>query len=400
MTQQQHQQRQQHLLRPLSLLVLLGCSHFSGGFSPSTLSSVRRTGCRTPSFATLAGSPTRPTITRFYNNNKDFSFQRKGAAATEKATIRTSKSVVSSNEVLLFSANGEEEKPMEQKNLRPFLLLTRLIRWWQQRLAAGVLRNVLAFFSGWWKRRSHSRTLLWTRGVRKQAVLVLAATVFWLGAARLQTPPAVASSTTSMLSVTAPIEHLLEKTSPSLEQMIDRYVKEHMFADDRYDPVESLYREAYDDATTGRYPHALREVTSDVWGQLQSTGTELAKAEPASTGGGGIGPGTLLNALRQRGWSDTAAIALLASLAVVAGPTLFLVMGMVVGGMSKRKMNSVFKQRYGDTYTVDATVRKEEEVEAPPDEEDEDNDDEEEEDDDDDDNDDEDEDDKTGKKKK
>lgn len=324
-------------------------------------------------------------------------FQRKGAEAA-KTTIRNSQSVALSNGLLLFSANFEKEKPMESKNLRPFLLLTQLIRWWQQKLAAGVLKSCSAFFSGRWKHHSsHRRTLLWTRGVRKQAVLVLAATVFWLGAARLQTPPAIASSIMSA----APVERLLEKTSPSLEQMIDRYVKDHMFADDRYDPVESLYREAYDDATMGRYPHALREVTLDVLGQLQSSGTELAKAEPSSTGGGGVGPGTLLNALRQRGWSDTAAIALLASLAVVAGPSLFLVMGMVVGGMSKRKMNSVFKQRYGDTYTVDATVRKEEEVEAPPDdedeEEDEDNDDEDEDNDDDDD---EEDDDKNGKKKK
>ena len=55
---------------------------------------------------------------------------------------------------------------------------------------------------------------------------------------------------------------------------------------------------------------------------------------------------------------------------VVAGPSAFLFVGMVIGGASKRNMNKVMKKRYGDSYTVDATIRTEEDVEAPDDDED------------------------------
>jgi hypothetical protein len=48
-------------------------------------------------------------------------------------------------------------------------------------------------------------------------------------------------------------------------------------------------------------------------------------------------------------------------------------------------MDQVFKKRYGDTYTVDATIKQEPTVEAPPDEDDDDADGDDDDDDDDDD---------------
>jgi len=69
----------------------------------------------------------------------------------------------------------------------------------------------------------------------------------------------------------------------------------------------------------------------------------------------------------------------------VSGPSLFLVGGMVIGGFSKRSINKVMKDRYGDTYTVDATVKEPEDVEAPDDDDDFDDDDDDEDGDDDDD---------------
>jgi hypothetical protein len=46
-----------------------------------------------------------------------------------------------------------------------------------------------------------------------------------------------------------------KSSSPSLDTIVHRYVKDHMFDDDVYDPVESIYREANDDAELRKYPH-------------------------------------------------------------------------------------------------------------------------------------------------
>lgn len=151
--------------------------------------------------------------------------------------------------------------------------------------------------------------------------------------------------------------------------MVDRYVKDHMFDDDAYDPVEAVYREAFDDATTGTYPQALREIASSTLG---SDGRMSVSDQDTSAGAGIASLLTqTIAALQKRGLSQQGAIIVLASIFVVAGPTTFLFGGMMIGGISKRNMNKVMKQRYGDTYTVDATIKPDEDVEAPDDEDDE-----------------------------
>jgi hypothetical protein len=180
---------------------------------------------------------------------------------------------------------------------------------------------------------------------------------------------------------------LLERTSPDLEAIVDRYVRRHAFDDETYDPIESAYREAHQDAVEGQHPAAIREIA----GRLVS-GSAAAAARDAD-GGGGFG-GFLTSATgalqKRAGLSEQAAAWVLAAAFVVAGPSLFLFTGMVIGGMSKRNINRVMRERYGDTYTVDATIKQEETVEAPDDDEDEDDEDDEDEDNDGDDDDDED----------
>ena len=200
------------------------------------------------------------------------------------------------------------------------------------------------------------------------ASLLLAASVF---TAR----PMPAQATTPV------VERFLEKTSPSLDTMIDRYVKEHMFNDDTYDPIESSYREAYDDAVKGTYPQALREVTG--FGSSSSTQVssptqtgETTKTNPIAKFFSNVDIGALLTSLlaflqNKLRLSESAAMMVLAAIFVVAGPFAFLLTGVVVGGMAKRNLNRTLKKRYGDTYTVDATMKTEESVEAPDDEDDE-----------------------------
>lgn len=216
-----------------------------------------------------------------------------------------------------------------------------------------------------WPRRKSLRIIERLGKIRK-SVISLALSLF-LAFGMIRTEPAVAASTAAT-------------PQDSLERMVDEYVQKHMFDDDVYEPVESIYREAITDKTQGTHQKALREITSSVLGQ---DGVKLEKSSSSS----GIGD-ILLKAvgfLQRKGLSESMSIIVLTGSFVVAGPAAFLIGGMMVGSQSKRQINSVMKKRYGDTYTVDATVKVEEDVEVPDEDEDDDEDDDEDEDDEDDD---------------
>jgi hypothetical protein len=164
--------------------------------------------------------------------------------------------------------------------------------------------------------------------------------MFWFGAAGLRTPPSHASTQV------APASESRSFLSASLDQIADRYVKDHMFDDDVYEPVESAFREAVGDKIQGTHPKALSEITSSVLGQ----GGVKTDSQASAKGVGGFMLSGI-NFLKGRGLSETAAILVLTGTFVVAGPIAFLCFGMMVGNQSKRQLNSVMKKRYGDTYT-------------------------------------------------
>ena len=174
--------------------------------------------------------------------------------------------------------------------------------------------------------------------VRRAFLILMASATIWLGTGVIQPPPAQAAP--------AAVERLMPLKN---EQIIDKYVKQHMFDDDTSfteDPLESAYREAYEDyETKGAYPRALREVASETLGQKAGR----------SSSNEGFSVATLLTrsirALNKRGLSENAAIAAIASVFVIGTPSLFLMAAMIVGGASKRNMNRVMKERYGDSYT-------------------------------------------------
>jgi hypothetical protein len=199
------------------------------------------------------------------------------------------------------------------------------------------------------------------------------AVLLWGGLSLAFAPRSHASSSSSSASSlfpTRPLESVLERTSPSLDTIVDRYVKRHMFDDDKYDPIESLYREAYHDATVGEHPRALAEITGSVLGSGAGTDAAAKGKRLLTNEGFATWLTSTVQKLTQRGgMSESSAILLLAGIFVIAGPSLFLFVGMIIGGISKRNIRSVMKKRYGDTYTVDATIRTEEEVKAPDDEE-------------------------------
>jgi hypothetical protein len=119
-----------------------------------------------------------------------------------------------------------------------------------------------------------------------------------------------------------------------------------MFDDDVYEPVESLYREAFHDKVRGTHPKALSEITSSVLGQ---DGVKVEKASSSS----GIADWLMgaVNFLQRKGLSESTAIILLTGTFVIVGPITFLLGATMVGSQSKRQIKSVMKKRYGDTYT-------------------------------------------------
>ena len=129
--------------------------------------------------------------------------------------------------------------------------------------------------------------------------------------------------------------------------MVDRYVKEHMFDDDVYDPIESTYREAVEDSMRGTYPKKLSEITSAILG----TDSVKTDKKTSATGVMGLLTAGIDKLQRNAGLSETTAILVLATAFVLAGPVIFVFLGMILGNASKRQIRGVMKRRYGDTYT-------------------------------------------------
>ena len=150
-----------------------------------------------------------------------------------------------------------------------------------------------------------------------------------------------------------------------------------MFDDDVGNNFESTFREAYDDATTRQYPTALK----DVMGEEEQKNL-LTSHRKRDMGQLFVAAARFVQG--RTGLSENVVTILFASFVVIGAPFSLLMAFMVVNGISKRRMEQEFKQRYGDSYSVDATLKPEDTVEAPPDEEDDDGDDDEEDGDDDD----------------
>jgi hypothetical protein len=133
-----------------------------------------------------------------------------------------------------------------------------------------------------------------------------------------------------------------------------------MFNDDVYDPVESIYREGVDDKVKGTYPRALKEITSTVLGQ------DVVRAQKQASGSGfGNALIRIVGLLRDKGLSEVQAIALLTGSFALGVPFLFFIFAMQVATQNKRSVNKLMKKRYGDTYTVDATIKEDDDVELP-----------------------------------
>jgi hypothetical protein len=193
-----------------------------------------------------------------------------------------------------------------------------------------------------------------------------------------QANTAVVSHSSSQPSV------LVSKNQNEVDQIIDKYVQKYMWDAETYDSTDSLYRELYHDTTTKQYPSLIRSIAAES-GILDSTGSAALEDGVVDTTSVRASPWSKLKNLdmgraleratsllqRKTGWKRSTAMALIAGALVMSAPTIILGGGLIFGGISKRNMNKIFKQRYGSTYSVDATAKDEESVEAPEDEDDE-----------------------------
>jgi len=230
--------------------------------------------------------------------------------------------------------------------------------------------------------------------IRRAFAIVAAAALVYFGSAHIHTPPSHANMATpavrvisgrssgSQSSVQLASSTATAASKARLDQMIDRYVKKHMFADDTYDPFESAYREAHADQSSSSYPTMLTDTAAEVLGKK-----EVAKS--VSTESAFDVAFAKLNKfaeLLERKYGINKQLSLSSIfIASFTLPVLALMVGGIVFSSRQKEMTErMAEQRYGKTMMdVSAAERVDEDVDAPEDDEDDDSDDEDDDDDDD-----------------
>eukprot|EP00978_Attheya_sp_CCMP212_P015743 scaffold40779_cov57-Attheya_sp.AAC.6 len=134
-----------------------------------------------------------------------------------------------------------------------------------------------------------------------------------------------------------------------LDDMVQAYVEQHMFDDDVYNPVESAYREAYQDVATSNYPKALSATASHVLGETITMTSEVeAELAPPSTGNAILATYTKSSALLTKlfGLSKSTADLAVVGLFLASMPFLGL-LALTYGNLSRRKINRDQVKNYG-----------------------------------------------------
>jgi hypothetical protein len=198
-----------------------------------------------------------------------------------------------------------------------------------------AMRSVLQRLHVWWNALK--------RSIRRAVVVVMASALIWMSTAGTYTPPAAASSNV--------IERVMPSSS-SQDQIVDKYIRRHMFDTDdatMADPLESAYREAFSDyQTDGSYPRALKEVMADVLGKRVAVGKKAVEGN-----GGFLGAlqGAIKIVERGTGVSEATAVKVVGGTLVVTIPSVLVLFALSLAQQSKRSMNRLMKERYGESYT-------------------------------------------------
>ena len=181
--------------------------------------------------------------------------------------------------------------------------------------------------------------------------------------------------------------------------MIDEYVRDRLFADDAYDPVESAYREVYADYSTGgsgsevtgAYPTLLAETASSALGRKQDVSSIVSS--PSRGVGGSMAKGVGGTAGEQSGKNDGITAVLIRTsdflqrrLKVSASVSYYIIaasgilslcvlpgtIGVLYQGIQRLQIDKSEMKMYGKIADMDATSKRE----SPDDDDDDDDDDE------------------------
>ena len=224
--------------------------------------------------------------------------------------------------------------------------------------------------------------------IRRTLAIASAAALIYFGSAHLNTSPSHANTAPAatappvirMLSggasASRPGVQLASSTATAaskarLDQMVDRYVKKHMFADDAYDPFESAYREAHADQTTSAYPETLAETAAEILGKK-----EVAKKTAETSADGAFDAAlTKLNKLsdfleRKYGINKQLSMSSV-FIAIFTVPAFAVLVGVTVFGNRQKEMTErLAEQRYGKAMMdVSASERMDDDIDAPDDDE-------------------------------
>ena len=191
--------------------------------------------------------------------------------------------------------------------------------------------------------------------VRRWTVTAMAATIVWLAAAGYHSPVAVATTTATATKSTVTPTQRLFSWSTSIDEMVDHYVKDHMFDDDVYDPVESAYRETYDDIVSGTYPTKLKDVTTSVLGKSAAV-SDLISGDTRSGSSDDnnkviavfVQASQLLT--KNFGLSETVAQVILAVTAFAGSFFSFVAVFAGLSFVLKQNLRRELRKRYGDDY--------------------------------------------------
>lgn len=235
--------------------------------------------------------------------------------------------------------------------------------------------------------------------LRRSFTILVASLAFFLSTARVvHVPPAHAAASTAVATATTSSSRttttLAQRLNPfrsrTADELIDEYVRDRLFADDAYDPLESTYREAYADYgessegnaaagdAMGAYPTLLAETAAEALGTSSKSASSLIAsssgagdasrggvAGSASAPGGGTGDGitsVLIGAsdFLQSKLKVSASVSyyILAGGAMLGMSVLPGSIGVVYQGLQRMQLDRSEMKMYGKISDMDATAKK------------------------------------------
>lgn len=137
----------------------------------------------------------------------------------------------------------------------------------------------------------------------------------------------------------------------TLDKLIDNYVQKHMFDDDKYDPLESTYREIVTDSSIGEYPNALSSIASNL-GATQTTSSSGSSAEQTTANSDGIMKMMLkfVNTLETKYNLPRSVLVPVIALLAFGVPSIIIFMGLMSFSYAQKGMTERMAiERYGES---------------------------------------------------